>query len=285
MSISGDQYRAEERGAESSQESVVSEHDVRAIVRLLGDVAQQTGGVAARKRALMDGLGRLVGADHWIWTISRGMRSGMPMTVGLIHSGFDDEQLAALMAGSQDLEAPPPENEMALTEFLRGEHFTRTRQQWISDERWYGSTHVQKYRQPARMDHFIFSIMPLNESGDDDLISGIGLHREFGREPFTDRDRRIAHIVTSEVPWLHYAELPGEASRQVPALTPRQRTVFGLLIEGKPRRTIATSLGISPHTVNDHVKAIYRHFDVNSRSQLMHRFMSGDGGDLMPPQS
>ncbi len=77
-----------------------------------------------------------------------------------------------------------------------------------------------------------------------------GSHRLRGRPAFTARQRRIAHIVLSEVDWLHYAELPPDRGRAVPALSPRQRVVMVLLLlEGRSRDEIARLLHISPHTV------------------------------------
>ena len=40
------------------------------------------------------------------------------------------------------------------------------------------------------------------------------------------------------------------------------------------------SLAISELTVNEHVKRVYRHFGVHSQSQLVSRFLRGDGGDV-----
>lgn len=77
------------------------------------------------------------------------------------------------------------------------------------------------------------------------------------RPPFTVRQRRIAHIVLSEVDWLHYAELPPDRGRGVPDLSPRQRMVLVLLLEGRSKVEISELLHISPHTTHDHTKAIY----------------------------
>lgn len=51
-------------------------------------------------------------------------------------------------------------------------------------------------------------------------------------------------------------------------LTDRQRDVLGRLLLGRSLGRIASELGISEHTVNDHRKAIYRAFGVASRSEL-----------------
>ena len=45
-----------------------------------------------------------------------------------------------------------------------------------------------------------------------------------GRPRFGARDARLAHIVLSEIPWLHTAGLPEDRGQTAPALSPRLRT-------------------------------------------------------------
>lgn len=65
------------------------------------------------------------------------------------------------------------------------------------------------------------------------------------------------------------------ASRSIPRLPPRQRTVLALLLRGLSRKQIATELELSNHTVNDHVKDIYHAFEVHSYPELIRKFMEG----------
>lgn len=67
--------------------------------------------------------------------------------------------------------------------------------------------------------------------------------------------------------------MPGD---EVAPLPPRQRQVLLLLLGGQSRKQIAHKLGISEHTVTDHLKALHRRFNVSSRSQLLSRFFTGD---------
>jgi DNA-binding NarL/FixJ family response regulator len=50
-------------------------------------------------------------------------------------------------------------------------------------------------------------------------------------------------------------------------LTAREREVFGLLAQGVNVAYIARALGISRHTVGDHVKNLYRKLNISSRAQ------------------
>jgi DNA-binding CsgD family transcriptional regulator len=54
-------------------------------------------------------------------------------------------------------------------------------------------------------------------------------------------------------------------------VTPREQTVLERLLEGMSSKEIALALGVSPHTVNDHLKAVHRKFGVSSRTELVAR--------------
>lgn len=52
-------------------------------------------------------------------------------------------------------------------------------------------------------------------------------------------------------------------------ITPREREVIDLLREGLPSKRVASRLGLSLHTVNDHLKAIYRKVGASGRDELL----------------
>ena len=52
-------------------------------------------------------------------------------------------------------------------------------------------------------------------------------------------------------------------------LTPREREVVKLLLQGKSNKLIALSLGISRRTVEFHLKNVYAKFQVSSRVELI----------------
>ncbi|MPZ16872.1 MAG: hypothetical protein GEV06_02980 [Luteitalea sp.] len=55
------------------------------------------------------------------------------------------------------------------------------------------------------------------------------------------------------------------------SLTPRERQVLDLLVEGLSNRRIGTALGISEHTVKFHVASIYGKLRASSRAELVRR--------------
>lgn len=57
------------------------------------------------------------------------------------------------------------------------------------------------------------------------------------------------------------------------SMAPRLRQTLSMLLEGDAEKEIARKLGISKHTVHVYIKALHKHFDVSSRSELMALFI------------
>jgi DNA-binding CsgD family transcriptional regulator len=269
------------RSVDAPADKGLAEDDVRTMVRLLADVAVSKGDFAEQKQALMRGLSRLVDADGWLWSVTAlEAETRKPICTGLMHSGLTEDQLAGWLEASQS-NCPPPEDAPCFELTRTGQHFTRTRQQLVSDADWYAHPAVIRHRLRRGIDHFLYSVYPLKEA---EMWSAIGFFRHVGREAFSERESRVAHILLSEVEWLHYAEVPGERERKVPELSPRERVVLIMLVEAHDKEKIADLLHLSPHTVKDYMKVIYKHFGVSSQLQLIHRFRFGDRGDEAAPQ-
>jgi len=70
------------------------------------------------------------------------------------------------------------------------------------------------------------------------------------------------------------------AKRPVTAsLTPREREIAALLVEGKTSKLIARQVGLSPRTVEMHRAKLMRKFSAATSSELVHRLL-GDGIQL-----
>jgi len=98
---------------------------------------------------------------------------------------------------------------------------------------------------------------------------------------------QIARIRTKSGRWLSLAACllgsrrvaivlqPATTDQLLPAiaawhdLTPRQRDVLHLLLQGHPVKQIARRLGLSPHTIEDYLKALYRKTGTNSHQELI----------------
>jgi len=66
----------------------------------------------------------------------------------------------------------------------------------------------------------------------------------------------------------------GDAARRADAgLTERELAILNQLAKGLSLKEVARVEGISPYTVGDHVKAIYRKLSVNSRGEAVFEAM------------
>jgi DNA-binding CsgD family transcriptional regulator len=45
------------------------------------------------------------------------------------------------------------------------------------------------------------------------------------------------------------------------------------MLVGDSEKQVAGHLGVSPHTVHVYVKGLYRHYEVNSRGELLAKFV------------
>ncbi|QEG36093.1 helix-turn-helix transcriptional regulator [Bythopirellula goksoeyrii] len=142
---------------------------------------------------------------------------------------------------------------------------TRSRSQLASDRSWYNSQAYCDYRRKSGTDDSMMSVARLP----DGQWHAILLCRPPGEKRFSDRDLQLLNLFHDELrPYLQ-TELAPPESNPVSSLTPRLREVLDCLLEGEAEKQTALRLGLSPQTVNQYVKAIYRSLKVHSRAELM----------------
>lgn len=252
-------------------ELILAETDVRTIVHLLGEIIAMRGDFNACRRKLMDGLCSIIGADSWLWCIAY-FESGKPLAhSGILHGGFDDEQFSWFL---QAINHPSTgaANRVAAEKLMHGKHVTLPLSEIDDPAGPVFSRESAPLWQKAGVGTLMLSLHAINPT----TATGVGLYRRPGKPDFNERERLIAHILLTEVTWLHYENFPDQSV--VLRLFPRHRTVLNLLCDGWPRKKIAGQLGISENTVHGYVKEIFRHFRVASHSELMARFRTGIGG-------
>lgn len=261
--------------AENPLESPLNDQDVRGIVRLLGEAIAASGGINEKRRLLMDGLCRLIDATSWVWCMAQFDPDKPPSSIGLVHGGFEEARFARYLEAMNHPAMEQVIRPFSLELQAKGTHLTRTLRQ-LDSEFLLDNSPAAAYWEKADIAALMTSTRPMDGGG----ISGIGVYRSLGRSHFTSREARIAHIILSEVPWLHFSAFPDRQGEDITALYPRHRTVLNLLCEGWSRKKIAVHLGVSINTVHGYVKAVFKHFHVHSQAELISRFTQGDGGDL-----
>lgn len=221
----------------------------------------------------MEGLCQLIGADSWVWTLGCQMEPGADQIyVSFMHDGFDDARYVQLLEALDHPKMGP-----AVAAFYQaladtGSSTTMLRVD-VDPQGIALSDGPRELWERADIGPLILSGYPLDERS----LSAIAVYRRLNDPAFTERERQIAHIVLEEVPWLHMDGWPEDRGAQVPKLSPRQRRVLNLLLDGFSRKHVADRLKISENTVAGYAKEVYRHFGVNSQAELMHKFLSGSG--------
>lgn len=254
--------------------SSLAAEDVRAIVRILGE-AVTIADAGEQRKFVMSRLAVLLKADAWVWGVSPLLEPGK-QPVYLFHhtSGFDEERMARFLQAVDHPDSGAMTAPLAHAMIEAGSRVTRDLSRIISPERFHESP-ARPLWEAADVGPLLISIGPVPEVG----TSVVGFYRHLGEADFDLRETRIMHILLTELPWLHHADLPHARSQGVIALSPRQRLVLNQLVLGASRRAIATHLHLAENTVHGYVKKIFRHFGVHSQAELIARFAKGDGLD------
>lgn len=256
-------------------DSPLTEQDFRDVVRLLGEVIAARGDINVSRRMLMNGLCDLIDATSWVWCMAEFDPDKPPSFIGIVHGGFDDERFARYIEAMNHPAMAPVTRPSSIELQHRGCHITRTQRQMDPDFLLEKSA-AAPYWERANVGALMTSQRPMEGGG----ISGVGVYRTLGCPHFDQREARIAHIVLTEIPWLHFHAFPDQQTREITRLYPRHRTVLTFLTEGWSRKKIADHMDLSINTVHGYVKVIFQHFGVHSQSELISRLTKGDGGDL-----
>jgi DNA-binding CsgD family transcriptional regulator len=246
---------------------------------LLSSVASLSCCIDDRRRTLVAGISDLVGADVWIWIHTRSNSAEMrPSGFHILDGGWrDDAERSAFLGAMYD----PQLSRAVNSTLLRSEHTTATREQFLPEDDPDRAPVLDWWTRSTGMRECIASVFPIMP----EVYSAVGLHRRVGKPPFTSIQRDMVHLILSKVDWLHKDghDVPANDERLL-KLSPREREVLLYLLEGDSRKQIAQRLGLSHHTIADHMKAIYKHFDVNSRAELLALFMRSGVPTFLPAQ-
>jgi len=258
------------------KESYLDQTDVRAIVRLLGQTCATKGTINQKKHFLMEGLCRMLDIQAWAWVHAVEMTPGkLPVYVAYIHGGFTEENLAAYIKIQSHPDMARMSIPISLELIGRVTPISRTLQQMLSVDEFTQASVGEEWRACGIYPRML-SFHPLADGS----FSALAIYRSCEKPLFTEREAKIAHIVLSEVPWLHERQgAAAELAMEVPQMARLQRLTLELLLQGLTRKKIADTMNISINTVAGYVKDIYAFFGVSSQPALIRRFFMGDGGD------
>lgn len=252
--------------------------DVHNIHRLIGESRDLGADSVAWRSHLFGGLCRLLGGTFAVGGETVGLLSGThaPTTMVFWNAGVDERKVGNLFAYIQAETESGGTHPMLphLHDLAAIQHVTIQRRDWVPDEEWYRSL-VFQFQGDAGLDHNIASVHILQPKPAD-LHSAFMILREKGQRPFSGREVLLLNTLHRELAPLIGRQLAGGNEPSPAGLAPRHRKVLEALLDGDSEKQIARRLGYSQSTVHEYIKAIYRHFRVESRAELMARWIRFD---------
>lgn len=151
-----------------------------------------------------------------------------------------------------------------------GKTMVLSRDQIWGRDTWYRSHAFNEVHRECGIDDYIISICPTNIPN---RCTTLWLHKGVGTKDFTQREQSIISLIHMTInneigTYLAAADEPALSS-----LTTRRLQVLTHLIAGDSEKQIAFKLEVGKSAIHDHVLAIYRHFKVSSRGELLAKFI------------
>jgi DNA-binding CsgD family transcriptional regulator len=240
------------------------------LLRLITETADQTAEIAERRHALIAGLAPLVSASAGFWGWGRGNPVDSTITpIAALSFGMRPDvwqKAVRLSLGPDSVRLFSIPIRQRMQDRMQ---VTVTRSMLHTDDAWKAETEFRRELNATGMDNLLVSV---NYYSND-----CWFHTTLGRAPgepdFTTEDAALLDLTMSAVSWMQPRISESVPVETFVGLTSRQRTVMLQLLDGRSRKQIAKSLSITVHTANDHIKAIYQHFQVCSATQLAARFL------------
>ena len=245
--------------------------DFARVVEFLSDAADPTRLLTLqdRRRLLMSSVARFIDADIWMLTtgVDNPDSPGDAMLTQSIDDGFDsNEERAVFVRISLDPRLAAAVQAPIAELILSGQNATFLRSQLISDDNWV-ATAVAKQWTAAGFGDFILTAVAIPHGH-----SSAGFHRRANSGRSTQQHADVLREIFQNVTWLHDRIKNTASAGNTLMLSPRERQVLVLLLDGSTRKQIADTLRLSRHTIVDYLKVIYRKLGVKSQRELIAKF-------------
>jgi len=247
-------------------ESTLPTTKVRRILQIAHE-AQEIADTQARLRHLLAGALLLVGADVGCLFVFDATRPHVPV-VGILEGHGHRNPSTVLAQYAQGDNFDIMAQQIRATFARSGSVLARRRQELINDRDWYRSVYLNEFRRWWGFDHSIYSMLTHGTAH-----VGMSVNRSFGGGKFEPQDQDLIetfHLACARVATesLHRNVAQSNKMRR-DALAPRARDTLDCLLRGASTKDVSDELGLSPNTVRHYTKAIFRAFDVRSRSELL----------------
>jgi DNA-binding NarL/FixJ family response regulator len=248
--------------------TLTSESPEEQLFHILSDMIPMDINVCERRRYFFDHFMKLLNATSYIWYESEfDSTMAAPKALNIL-TNFSPEQQQLFFAGANETKLTDPYMVPSVTYHLTHNVSSYLRSECLDDDTWYNSEYTQKYHKNINIDHPLCYTI----SQGDNLNCGILVFREWQGTPFNEEERDFMDNVFSRLPWLFLKEQQINKSLFAD-LTAHQHKVLLFLIDGYGKKELAEHLHISENTANDHIKKIYKIFQVKSYGELMKIFI------------
>jgi len=249
--------------------------EVRAALRLVGECRDLGHDPALWMVCAFEGLCRLIGARAGNGGEVRLTRPSGPLDgVSYFDAGLKpwEHDLYAAFLRTHGIDRHPIAGGAARWRAAGpqpGRLAASTRRQLVPDREWYGSVVYNECHRAIGIDHCLASALERTADG---CFSCILLHRATGESDFAPRQQQLLYLFHDELGRLIGPVLVSADDRFSPTrLPPRVQETLRCLLEGDGEKQAATRMGLSRETVHQYVKALYRHYRVASRAELLAR--------------
>lgn len=244
--------------------------DLRDLFRLTGECRELGDDPAAWHHHWFASLARMVGADLAVGGEATVVRGRHEIVGGFDwgwENGFNRAAYLQLLSEITD-DVSGRELYSAYAAHPAGQSGAGlSRKDILTDRDWHHSSDYALYS-VIGVDHTLSCVRPV--PGLPGSVSALVLYRPLGAEQdFSGRHRRIVEESYAQLTPLYGGALARHVDPSPSQLPPRVREVLRCLLEGDGDKQVAKRLGISPYTVNEYTKQIYRHFRVAGRAELL----------------
>jgi DNA-binding CsgD family transcriptional regulator len=254
--------------------------DVSAVIRLVREVCDRWDEPAVWREHLLHGACRLLNGNVGMMIAdqaSRDARFVQPTAVGLVgvpgpmrtladsavgrfHRLGYDEASTTLLPGLTTLYG----------HIVRQGWVTVSRGELSDDSSYHAAPFYRDFQRHIDCDDFVVSIRIVDVPRRPEAIT---IDRPHGAPRFGPREVTLLKLLHDEIAPLIGVRLATEAHLCRGGLSKRLNETLSLLLDGRSEKEAAAAMRLSSRTVHDYVTALYQHFRVSSRAELLAYFI------------
>lgn len=226
--------------------------------------------MARRQRAIEVTLAKFH-SDFGFWSWGRGHPDSNELVtpIALIPVGLPQKQVDAFFQIGMSQDSDRWYRRPFLETLKKQTQACRARQHFWSDEVWAQSGLRSHVARETQLDEWMICVRyPTPQTW-----SCLVVLRKVGSPRFHDLDCVFLELATASLPWLQCGSTATQNNADLSGLSLRNAEVLHLLLDGRSRKEIAATLGVTTHIVNDCIKQIYNHFGTTSATELAAKFL------------